>query len=75
MFLPSAPKLFCDNVGAIYLSANPVFHSRMKHVEIDFHYVREKALKRDLQVSFLSTKEQVADGFTKALSKLFFHKF
>ena len=48
LYLPSAPKLFCDNIGAIYLSANPVFHSQMKHVEIDLHYVREKVLKKDL---------------------------
>lgn len=47
----------------------------MKHVEIDFHYVWEKVLKKDLHVSFLTTKEQVADGFTKALSKFLFHKF
>ena len=75
MYLPSAPKLFYDNIGAIYLSANLIFHSRMKHVEIDFHFVWEKVLKKDLQVLFLSTKEQVVDGFTKALSKLPFHKF
>ena len=39
LFLSSAPRLLCDNIGDVYLSANPIFHSRMKHVEIDFHYV------------------------------------
>ena len=38
--LPAAPVIYCDNVGATYLCANPVFHSRMKHLALDYHFIR-----------------------------------
>lgn len=64
----ASPTLWCDNLGATYLSANPVFHACTKHIEIDFHFVREKVSKGELQVRFISTNDQVADVFTKPLS-------
>lgn len=36
------PMLWCDNLGATYVSANPLFHAHSRHIEIDFHFVREK---------------------------------
>jgi hypothetical protein len=61
--------LWCDNLGATYLSVNPVFHARTKHIEIDYHFVRERVARKQLNVQFISTNDQLADGFTKTLSK------
>ena len=45
-----------------------MFHARAKHIEIDFHFVRERVSNKLLQIRLISTNEQLADGFTKALS-------
>jgi hypothetical protein len=45
---PQLPRLWCDNLGATYLSANPVFNPRAKHIEIDFHFVRERVRRKQL---------------------------
>jgi hypothetical protein len=72
---PSRARLWCDNLGATYLSANPVFHARTKHIEIDFHFVRERVAQKLLEVRFISTGDQLADGFTKALPVIKLRKF
>jgi hypothetical protein len=68
VFLTSAPVLFCDNIGATYLSSNPVFHARTKHIEIDYHFVRDRVALKTLIVKFLSSKDQLADILTKPLT-------
>jgi hypothetical protein len=70
-----APILWCDNLGATYLFANPRFHGRTKHIEVDFHFVHERVVAKELQIRFLSSKDQFADGLTKPLSQALFRKF
>ncbi|GJW66223.1 putative RNA-directed DNA polymerase [Tanacetum coccineum] len=66
----STPILLCDNLGATYLSANPIFCARTKHVKIDYHFVREKVAQEDLRVQHISTHDQIAYIFTKPLPLL-----
>ncbi|KAK1410452.1 hypothetical protein QVD17_36989 [Tagetes erecta] len=73
--LPHCPRLFCDNTGATYLCANPVYHSRMKHVALDYHFVRERVTSGLLQVFHINTADQPADVLTKPLSRGPFLKF
>jgi histone deacetylase 1/2 len=63
--LVHTPTIWCDNIGAIALASNPVFHARTKHVEIDYHFIREKVCNNDVKVQHVSTVNQIADVFTK----------
>ncbi|PKU73330.1 Retrovirus-related Pol polyprotein from transposon TNT 1-94 [Dendrobium catenatum] len=66
-------KLYCDNISAIALANNPVFHARTKHIEVDCHFIRECIKNNSINVHHISTKDQIADLFTKALPTATFH--
>jgi hypothetical protein len=52
-----------------------MFHARTKHIEVDYHFVRERVARKQLEIRFISTNDQVADGFTKVLSLQKFTSF
>ncbi len=64
-----------DNQGSIALAHNPVFHSRTKHIDIQHHYIRDEVASRRIELSYVPTEEMIADGLTKALTHVKFHRF
>ncbi|XP_019246487.1 PREDICTED: uncharacterized protein LOC109226143 [Nicotiana attenuata] len=70
--LSQPPVLFTDNISALHLRPNPVLHARTKHVELDYHFVREKVVQGAMVTKFIPSMSQVADILTKPLSKFQF---
>ncbi|KAM3204796.1 hypothetical protein P3L10_028206 [Capsicum annuum] len=72
--LPDPPIIYCDNVGTTYLCQNPVLHSRMKHIEVDFQFVRDQVQRKHVLVQHLHAADQLADTLTKPLPCLLFNQ-
>ncbi|GKA46710.1 ribonuclease H-like domain-containing protein [Tanacetum coccineum] len=71
----TATLVYCDNVSAVYMSANPVQHQRTKHIEIDIHFVRDFVASGQVRVLHVPSRFQYADIFTKGLPTALFIEF
>ena len=63
-----------DNQAALSIARNPVFHSKTKHIDVCYHFVREALADGQIGLEYCSSKDMMADIFTKPLSKVQFEK-
>lgn len=66
--------LYVDNMSAINLAKNPVFHGRSKHIDVHFHFIRECLNRGEIEIKYVASDQQRADVLTKALSVVKFEK-
>ena len=66
--LPKKIPVLCDNQSAIFVAENLVNNSRSKHIDIRYHFVREKVEEGILEISHVPTENNLADIFTKPLT-------
>ncbi|KAK6160246.1 hypothetical protein DH2020_003627 [Rehmannia glutinosa] len=59
--------IMCDKTSAIAITQNPVLHSRTKHIDVRYHFIRDHVEKKDITLEYISTDKQLADIFTKPL--------
>ena len=66
--------IYEDNNGAIEITKNPKFHNRTKHIDIAYHFARERVASNELEVVYCHTGEMIADVMTKGLGRIQFEK-
>jgi hypothetical protein len=59
--------IYCDNISSILLANNPVYHARTKHIAVHYHFIKKIILAKEIDLIHVSTEDQVAHIFTKAL--------
>jgi hypothetical protein len=70
----SKVPLLCDNESAIHMADNPVKHSRTKHIDIWYHFLRDHQQKGDIEIAYVNTHNQLVDIFTNPLDEKTFSK-
>ena len=66
--IPQTVPIFCDNQGAIALAKHAVFHKRTKHITLKYHAIRAYIKDNTIHLSYIPSKDNLADMFTKALN-------
>ncbi|NBX97749.1 hypothetical protein EBQ81_02685, partial [bacterium] len=69
VFNDAAIRIKVDNQSCVALARNPEFHARTKHIDIQYHFIREKVEDNSVHLEFCPTDQMVADVFTKALPR------
>lgn len=67
--------IYCENMSAIVLTKNIVFHTKSKHIELRYHFIHDLMYKEEIQLESISTNKQPADIFTKSITTEKFLKF
>ncbi len=73
--LSQSASLKADNRGVILLTANSKFYGRIKHIEVRHHWIRKKVKSKEIAITYISTKDMVADGLKKILQPKLFRAF
>jgi len=61
--------IFADNQGAIKLVKNPVVSNRSKHIDVVYHFARERVARKDVKIAYVKTDDMLADMLTKPVEK------
>lgn len=68
-------QMYGDNQGALALVKNPHLHERSKHIDISYHFIRDLAEKKSLEITYIPTADMIADGMTKPLARVAHKRF
>ncbi|OIT26191.1 retrovirus-related pol polyprotein from transposon tnt 1-94, partial [Nicotiana attenuata] len=66
--------LYCDSQAAIAYTKDPKYHSKTKHIDIKYNFVRDIVKSEEVNLQYIPTREMLADPFTKAISRDLFEK-
>ena len=73
--IPEPTVIHCDNQSCVQMLVNPVFHDKSKHIEIQYHFIRDMVQKDAVELQYIPTSDQTADVLTKPLPRVKFEYF